>query len=344
MIRVFLTGKHAHRTPLSYRALDPLWADTIRLVDQPDQADLYLFSHVLDIREAPREVVLDWRRRRCPVVLLSEEPFWDTIWGRRPLDPLIYVDTPFGDLPVVQINHQTSSLFHFETIPYYLLTNPRFERTYTRLFRRNMALSADAWQAAFAARQDDIVYMFERRPEPFHDVAWPQGDVIGLCAWRTRLAEAKTETNVVRLGRSWQEGVPRRQELADWYQDKIDSLDGRARILGSLENTHQPHYITEKFFDAFACGAVPIYYASPTHRIHTLSVPSASWINLFGLTPQEGARRLAEWRVSTEIMEAYREAQQCLGALLGTSANWNAERDRLARALPADLQRVLEEA
>jgi hypothetical protein len=102
VIRVYKTGRHAKRTPLSYPALWPLFEMQIELVERPEMADLYLFAHVMDIQEAPEDLVLDWRRRHRPVVLLSEEPFWDTIWGRRPLDPMIFVDTSYGDFSLYE--------------------------------------------------------------------------------------------------------------------------------------------------------------------------------------------------------------------------------------------------
>ena len=47
-IRIFRTGRHAHRMPISYRALAPLFEATIELVDRPALADLYLFAHSLN--------------------------------------------------------------------------------------------------------------------------------------------------------------------------------------------------------------------------------------------------------------------------------------------------------
>ncbi|WP_204115970.1 glycosyltransferase family 10 domain-containing protein [Shimia biformata] len=351
MIRVFRIGLHSHRTPLSYPALAPLWEGQIKYVGQPARADLYLFSHVPDIQEAPRALVEDWRRRRVPVVLMSEEPFWDTIWGRRPMDRLIHVPTDWGDLPVIQLNHQTSDIFRFDRIPYYLLTNHRFANAYRFRFARNARQSARDWKAAFAARRMALTLMFERRPEPWHDVSWPEGDLVGLCAWRTRLAEAcltpdtraETGAETEVLGHSWQGGT-RRFDLPDWHLDKLTRLDGRTRMMGAIENTHQPDYVTEKFFDAFACGAVPLYVASPQHRVHGFGLPEEAWINLHGLDPSEAAARLRGWQPDSATFDAYATAQARLSALFGDSAAWIAERRRLARAVPDALTGVLDAA
>lgn len=343
MIRIFTTGAHAHRSPLSYPALAPLWAGQIEHVETPEEADLYVLAHSLDVNDAPRRLVEDWRRRRRPVVLLSEEPFWDTIWGRRPLCRDLIVDTDFGALPVIQLNHHTSTIYKFRRIPYYLLTNHRFANAYAARFHRNAALNAADWLERFAARSTDVTFMFERRSEPHHDVSWPDGDILGLCAWRTRLAEVRTEAVVERLGRSWNGGCSR-FEIDDWHMDKLTRLDDHTRLLAAIENTHQPDYITEKLFDAFACGAVPLYYASPRHRIHEFGLPAEAWINLFPFSPDAAAQRIASFAVSADIATAFAEAQKQLCLLFGNIRLWVEERQRLAIAVRQELEQILGDA
>lgn len=304
----------------------------------------------MDIEEAPRAVIDAWRRRQKPVVLLSEEPFWDTIWGRRPLERELIVDTRFGAVPVIQLNHATSSIFRFARIPYYLLTNHRFANAYAARFTRNSALDAAGWQACFEARSTDLTFMFERRPEPHHAVQWPEAGIIGLCSWRTELAEAARAGAVERLGRSWQGGESRFQQR-NWYLDKITRLDCRARMLGAFENTHQPDYVTEKIFDAFACGSVPLYFASPQHRIHDFGLPEEAWINLHGMSVPEAAAQLEglgcgrDWvrNWGRERFAAYAGAQRQLAERFCDPALWLAERKRLAAAVKAELAAVLGE-
>lgn len=346
MIKIFKTGPHATRTPLSYPALAPLFGDSVTLTDTPSEADLYVFAHPLDVADAPRALIEDWRARRRPVVILSEEPFWDTIWGQHPTDRHLVLDTRFGALPVIQLNHHTSDIFHFDRIPYYLLTNHRFANAYGARFTRNSALRPDQWQARFAARPVDTVFMFERRPEPYHAVRWPAGDIIGLCSWRTNLAEASADLGGVieRLGQSWQGGRTR-FDLDNWYLDKLTRLDGRCRNLAAFENTHQPDYITEKLFDAFACGARPLYFASPGHRIHDLGLPPASWMNLYDLDPVAAAARIAQNPITPltpDMFEAFTGAQQQLARLFCDPAIWTAERARLKQALIRALRGVLD--
>ncbi|WP_156916762.1 glycosyltransferase family 10 domain-containing protein [Leisingera aquimarina] len=349
MIRIFKTGAHIRRTPLSYPALAPLFDGHIQEAETPGEADLYVFAHILDIENAPRELVEDWRQRRRPIVLLSEEPFWDTLWGRQPLARRRLADNPWGRLPVHQLTHHSSAIFRFTRIPYYLLTNHRFANAYAAKFARNARLTPADWRQAFLQRRSHLAFLFERRDGAHHSLRWPEGDITGLCHWRTQVAQACRQGCIERLGRSWQPERPARGQLADWHLDKLALLDGRARVVGAFENTHQPDYITEKLFDAFACGALPAYTAGPRHRIHELGLPAASWLNLHGLSATRAAARLdgldwgdAAWLERTS--EAYAAAQRQLAALLGDPRNWLLERQRLQAALLAEFRSILDQS
>lgn len=341
MIRIFRAGAHVRRMPLSYPSLAPLFADWAVFTQHARDADLAVFAHSLDVEAAPEALIEAWRARRLPIAILSEEPFWDTLWGRRPLARTRMIETWAGALPVTQINHQTSPVFAFARIPYYLLSDHRFASAYGARFARNAGRTASGWAADFAARPRDLSFQFERRPEAHHNVHWPEGDVIGLCAWRTELATACTGTRVERLGQSWGARASR-FDLDNWHLDKLVHLDGRARMIGAIENTHQPHYLSEKLFDAFACGALPLYYATNAHRVHDLGLPGEAWLNLAGLSPAAAADKVAAFRFDKGFFAAFAEAQQVLAALFCDPANWVEERARLAAALKAELEGLLD--
>ncbi len=139
--------------PLSYPHLAPLFDGTIENVMQPEEADLHVYAHVLDLEDMPQDAILDWRQRQRPIVILSEEPFWDTVWGQEPLLRHRTIETRFGAVPVIQLNHHTSSIYDFDCIPYYLLTHPRFAKSYAQRFARNATQSPADWQAAFTRRR-----------------------------------------------------------------------------------------------------------------------------------------------------------------------------------------------
>ncbi|NKX30018.1 hypothetical protein HGE68_09050 [Rhodobacteraceae bacterium R_SAG6] len=347
MIRIFKTGKHSQRTPLSYSALQTLFLNDLELVNAPKEADVYVFAHSLDIQDAPYDLVDDWHKRQRPIVLLSEEPFWDTIWTKVPFACMHIIESKWGPLPVHQVTHQTSTVFHFDHIPYYLLTNHRFANAYATRFHRNAALEPTDWVEKFHASENDVTFMFERRPESYHSVHWPEGDLFGLCAWRTELAESVSAGRIERLGHSWSSTTAARTTLYDWHIDKLVTLDGKTRLMAAFENTHQPQYITEKIFDAFACGALPAYVANPHHRLHDLDLPEASWINLFGMSPQRAAARLdqLDWKDSQfleEVASDYTRAQRKLAAIFASPNIWYRERLRLRAALLAEFERILD--
>lgn len=327
-LRVAQIGPHAIRMPLSYPALASLWQDRVVLTPLAE-ADVVVFAHPRDVAELGAEVARGLRARARPIGLFSEEPFWDSLFSPDPLAPVLRLPAgPAGELRLVQINHHTSEVFDFTDIPYYLLTNHRFAASYGARFRRNALIAPDAWRDWFGARPVRAAFMAERRPEAFHDVSFPQGDIHGLCAWRTRLAEAFDTGRVERIGASWNSG-PSRFALQDWHMDKMARMDGRAQFLSGIENTHQPTYLTEKLFDAFACGSRPLYVASPGHRVHGLGLPTGSWVNLWGKDPRSAASAMDEIVWDAAFFADYAAAQTRLATLFGDPRRVVRERARL---------------
>ena len=341
-IRVLVTGRHAHRTPFAYPALAPLWEGAVALTEAPEAADLLIYAHPLDPGAMTAPLAERVARQPLPVALLSEEPFWDSLFSPDPLAHAISLPAAgLGTLRLHQVNHHRSPIYDFDRIPYYLLTDPRYIARYRGLFARNAALSPQDWRAAFAARPVQAAFMAERRPERFHDLEIPAGDLIGLCAWRTRLAEAYATGPVERLGASWQGGETR-FALADWHADKLARLDGRTRILSGIENTHQPTYLSEKIFDAFACGARPLYVASAGHRLHDLGLPEGAWINLWGHDSDAAAAAIDAAPWDQAFFARYAQAQSLLAALFGDERAVAAERSRLGHAIVAQTRRLMD--
>jgi hypothetical protein len=119
--------------------------------------------------------------------------------------------------------------------------------------------------------------------------------------------------------------------------DKLATLDGRNRFVSGLENTHHPAYMTEKLFDAYAVQGIPLYFASPSHRVHSI-VPKGSFVNLFGQTPEEAARDLQSIEPGREFAAGYREAQIALQRLFGKVDLFVKERLRMIDAVTAELR------
>lgn len=330
-------GKYCHRQPLAYPPIAELCADTITLTDHPEQASILLLAHSKDL--ATQAEFLTQHLQAFPnkkLVLLSEEPFWDTIWAADPFERHQVFASDFGDIPFTYLNHHTSDIFDFHQIPYYLLTNHRFAPRYALRFGKNARKSKADWQVHFASTEIQAAFIAEKRLNEKFAVRFPRHDTYGLCVFRSQLTAEYHSGNVYRGGLGWRKG-PLRQELTDWHLDKLLTLDQRCRFISALENTHQPQYLSEKLFDAFALGAIPLFYAAPSHRIHQL-LPAGSWLNLYDMTPSEAVQAIDDFTITETFLTAYLDAQNLLADLFVTPKAMVHERERLRLSLVSALR------
>ena len=332
MIRVHAFGNYANRQPLAYPQIRAHCLGKIRVVETIAQADIVIVSHTkdLDTHSADLKARLSPHQR---LVLLSEEPFWDTVWGQAPQQRHLQVQTSAGALPVVQLNHQTSAIYDFDRIPYFLLTHHHFRTRYGLWFRHNAQLSAQDWRDHFRQRAGRAAFVMARRRSTRYEVPFC------LCNQRTDVAEACT--SAVRLGQGWGDQPPR-QELPDWHLEKLLELDWRFGFVGAIENTLLPTYITEKIFDAWALGAFPLYLADAGHRVHDLARPG-SWVNLLDVPPADIPARLAGFDLTVERLEAYAAQQADMARLFGSEAPTWAELDRLRDVLALEFKTALDQ-
>lgn len=337
MIRFCAIGDYAHRQPLAYPQIRAHCRGAIEVVEDPARADIVAVAHSKDLdshADRLRALAPDQQR-----VLLSEEPFWDSCWGHDPLRRDLIHPTATGPLRLTQLNHATSRIYDFDAIPYFLLTDSHFATRYGLWFSRNARISPDQWQRHFARVPGRGAFMMARRRSPRYEVSLADGAVFSLCNPRTDIAEACLRPGFAHIGQGWQDGPPR-QALTDWHLDKYLSLKARFRFIGAIENTHQPNYVTEKIFDAWAAGAVPLYIAAPEHRVHGLARPG-SWVNLIDCQPGRVPERLADFHTGPEFAETYAAQQRDLAALLGDRTAWGRELDRLRTALVAEFTAIL---
>ena len=336
-LRVATLGCYAHRQPLAYAPIRERCAPAIEVVDDPSAADLLVVAHTKDFDSHCQSLSrLMAARPGRRLVLLSEEPFWDTVWGANPFARWQDYASRVAFLSFVAINHQTSQAFAFERIPYFLLTDPRYINHYKPLFARNAGLSAADWRRHFHAVEWDAAFVAVRRRDRRYDVTFSEHDVQGLCRYRSTLAERAGGASVLRMGEGWAAGPPR-QALADWHAEKLALLDMKCRYVSGLENTHQASYVSEKIVDAFAVGAVPLYFAGSDHRVTRLA-PPGSWINVYGRSSEDAFDAAAE--PPSEVLDAYVEAQRGLDRLFSDPAAVGAELDRFAAALVAEFHSI----
>ncbi len=338
-LKLFVTGRSSNRMPLTYDPYRDLFDRGIEIVQDEQNADLIVVAASDNIREYYEQAI--HRRKNLDkdkLVVLSEEPLWDTTWGFDFDDPIGSGEAAGHSYTYDVLNHFTSDVFRFHRIPYFVTTQGHYAVRYANLFRRNASMTTtellELWdeapirQAYFAEKRDAERYDFER----------PELDLYGHCGFRTRIALLAGGQGVLRVGQGWGDS-PKRQLLADWHLDKLAQLDRKTYISSALENTHYPDYITEKPFDAFAACAIPIYAASPSHRI-TEIVPPGSFINVFGIEAEGAAEHLRHFKPDDEFARVYLEAQRALADLFGdVDVLWR-ERDRVVNATIAALGRL----
>lgn len=340
-VKVFRYGRHGGRAPTAYAPISAYLSGDIEFVETAREADILLVAFDRDIVENASEIfaLLDLNPA-LRLVVLSEEPVWDTVWSTgysaREHDIALGART----VRVTVLNHVTSDIFKFRALPYFVTTSNDFIVRYAALFARNAQRTPAQWLDHWAAAPIRAAFYCENRQAARFDIADPRHDLVGLCGYRSRLAAACSGEGVIRVGMGWDSDTPR-QALADWHLDKLAGLHDRARAILALENTHHPDYITEKLFDAYAAGGIPAYYAGPAHRVHEL-VPAGSFVNLHGLDEGEGARLMLSFQPDARFAQAYADAQSRLAALFSDIGALDAERRRIAGEIAAGLKAVMQ--
>ena len=330
---VRLYGRHSNRTPMYYPAYRRLFDRHVGFVDAFGEADTIVTGFDTDFRSSSDYLEQEFSvRPELRFVVVSEEPLWDTVWSSVLEEREGVVGKGGKAIPYTVANHVNSNVFDFDKLPYFITTDDKFFQRYGRFFQRNAALSPDELLAIWRGAPIRAAFYAERRLEDRYDIFHPELAVRGLCAWRTRVAEAVTRGNVVRVGQGWNPDATRRQSLPDWHLDKLTALDKRSLVVSGLENTHQPDYITEKLFDAFAVLGIPLYYAEPRHRVHEIC-PSGGFINLYGHSERQAAAIVDAFEPDAAFAGAYLETQKTLAKLFSDPETLNRERERVVRAV-----------
>jgi hypothetical protein len=334
---VALFGRHSHRTPLSYAPIRRLIGDRLAWTEDPGNADLIVTGFNIDWRENV-DILGPLLARKSPpkLVIMSEEPLWDVTWsgpftGR---DGTLDVNTTRFRYTV--LNHETSEIFAFRRLPYFVLTDDRFPVRYAAMMARFAGVTPDEMLRRWRNAPVPAAFFAEKRHGELYSGGFPDRDVTRLSAYRTDVAAAVDLPGVLRVGKGWQ-GAQRRQDLPDWHLDKLAQLDGRTRVAGAYENVHQRAYISEKVFDAFAVGAVPTYWAGPAHRVFDL-VPAQAMLNTHGLEAGEAARAIMGFAPDAACAEAWLDTCRSLARLFGDHTAILEERQRVARAALAEIE------
>jgi len=332
MKKIALMGQRSNRIPFSYPEYKQLFLQQFEYIEKPEDADFLVFSCLMDMRDNQDAIErITKLRADIQLVILSEEPLWDTVYSDAFENKRMRFCFGERDYPCVFFNHSTTKIFDFEKIPYFLTTSDDYFARYSFLFTRNCALKTEELIALWANASIRVAFYAEFRDEKRFDVVFPEQDIRGLCRYRTLLAETFNDEGSIRVGKGWGGDIAR-QLLPDWHLDKLAALDRNSFIMSGIDNTHQWNYISEKIFDAFAILAVPLYFGSRTHGAMRI-VPAESFINVYGLTVDQAVEKIRSFKPDKSFVDTYWEAQRMLADTFARPMSLVEERVRVANEI-----------
>lgn len=338
--KIHFLGRHAKRTPLSYAPIRRLVGDRLETVAEPERADLLVTGFNLDLREnieILRPLLASSGKPK--IAVLSEEPLWDITWSGPFTGREARIEVQGQEIAYTFLGHETSDIYEFERLPYFVLTSESYAVRYANMMARFRDVDAATLLDRWTRAPVPAAFFAEKRKGDTYARSFPERDVAALSTYRTEVAEAAQGEGILRAGKGWGVDGPR-QDLPDWHLDKLAQLDGRTRMLSAIENVHQRLYISEKIFDAFAVGAVPVYWAGPKHRVFDL-VPEASMVNCHGLGAQAAAARVTGFVPDAGFAAAWLETCARLAALFGDAGAILNERRRVAEAVVEQVLRLV---
>lgn len=329
--KICLFGRHGNRTPLSYEPIRRVIGSRLEFVENPIQADLIVSGFNIDFRDNIDTLLPALKRTHKPkLAVISEEPLWDITWSGPFRGKTGQIFAKETEINYTFLGHETSDIFEFKRLPYFILTSNSYPVRYANMISRFAKLSPKEMCDRWAKASIPAAFFMEKRMGEAYSAVFPDRDVAALSAYRTNVAECTEAPGVVRIGKGWNDDS-RRQNLPDWHLDKLARLDGQARIISAFENVHQRNYITEKIFDAFAAGAVPLYWASPKHRIFEL-ISDQSFLNTYTLSPQESARKITSFTPDRAFAEAWLFSAARIVEIFSDVAGVQEERRRVAQS------------
>jgi hypothetical protein len=340
-MKIILLGKHSNRTPLSYPEYQRLSDFDLSFYSThskiPTQVDFIVVGFSIDIK-SNAETILNIQKinPNSKVVVLSEEPLWDTLWSGDYSSKTSEIQHNSEIIKYYTLNHVTTNIFTFNKFPYFITTNNDFFVRYNSLFKQNSLLSNKEISTIWANANIRQAFYAENRQGDKYQVSNKKFDIYGLSTFRTQLAELSKDNNNLVIGSGWVKNKIR-QELPDWHLDKLASLNRNTFIVSALENTHHPSYITEKIFDSYSVLGVPLYYASENHTINQL-LPQKSYINLFNQSPKKAINTIDDFTPNTQFIEQYRETQLFLSKLFSNPVEYQNERKHVLSKITKEFE------
>ena len=275
-IKYILYGESKKICMFSYETYLPYLADYFEKVDNVKNADVVIVTFVGDIVNNYKRFLGFIENSDAKVVLLSEEPLFDTRWS----DRIIYEnDKTFvrnlrgkKEIELHILSYFTSDIFDFDKIPYFLTTNKNIMGNYRKqislLENKNLVKH---WQQ----KQYDVVGLQIKRPEEgkFDFSEIKEGTSLGRL--REELIDKFVDDSAIKtkfLGSGYEKlkhitefTNESSRDSAEWHTTKLNYCSNKSKFLLSIENTICKNYITEKIFDAISTNSLPIFFQ--THKV-----------------------------------------------------------------------------
>jgi hypothetical protein len=270
-MKICLLGKHNNRTPFSYSVYKAYFAERgVVIESNPLEADYIVFGFKIDISQNLTVLAKALKKNKnLKVVVLSEEPLWDTLWSKGfNLKETTFVDKEACiQIPYFNLNHFTSDLYSFNALPYFVTTENSYIARYASLFRRNSLLSPAEVKHVWSHALFKYAAVAEHRKGEQYEKNCEKNSFFSLSNFRTALSNQyfdKKDSLVE--GKGWKNDI-KRQSNVDWHVDKLCTLDRKTFVISALENTYCENYITEKIFDAFAVLGIPLYFTLNSEKM-----------------------------------------------------------------------------
>ena len=271
-LKVAIVGRHAARTPFSYHVYRQLLGEFFDFVEDAYKADVIVVGFSVDLDSITVNypgLIKD--NPHIQFFVFSEEPLWDCL-SPNAMDCVEQKwHTAEGIINFKVFNHLNSEVFNFEKIPYFLTTESSYIARYLIMYKQLLqAHNAKSLLEYWQSKGNAVHFVQQQRLQAKYGFYNPQLNVYGLSKFRSLLCEGLSKDDASVDAQSVASNCVR-QDLPDWHLDKIIRLRGKTSFLSAMENTLIRNYITEKIFDAFAVGAMPVYYADQAHRIFELA-------------------------------------------------------------------------
>ena len=341
-LSVFLFGKHSKRTPFFYKEYGILLKQHFDFSSNPFEADIIVTGFIKDFKEEKEFVHrIKTNRPSSKLVVVSEEPLWDTIWTNDFHKKSTILHVMGKQYEVYQVNHYNSNVFDFEKYPYFLTTSNHFFSRYSYLFKTKSQASSDSVLVSLRSSAIKAAFIAEKRLNDAYSKKYPSLYTWGLSKYRTDVAINFSNYNITIEGKRWKD-ESNRQDMADWHLDKITRYQAVSKFMSAIENTYYSTYITEKIFDSFACMSIPIYVGGEAHKINSV-LRYKSWVDIYGVMHDDVAKLVDDFDINKQFVEQYCKELENLSEYFSDSESYIAERKNTANKIASHLISIFQE-